>query len=88
MSTQFAFQFSLIAFATYVLRAMVVGGDFENTLKVGILVLTLFFGIGFAVGDWARRLAEETAEREILQSLAELATDQQQSDALEPAEST
>ena len=65
LRSQFAFRLSLIAFATMAMRGLMTGGDFEGTMQSALLILALFFGLGWIIGELARRVVEEQVEAEL-----------------------
>lgn len=76
MATQFASRLALIAFATVSVRGVIEFADFHVTLSAALKIAAVFFGFGLVVGELARRTAEEIAQREF----QELIADRQQPD--------
>jgi hypothetical protein len=71
VSRQFAGRLALIAFATTSVRGLISGDDFQGTLQGALLVLAAFYGVGWLVGDLARRVVEELAHAEFARLLAD-----------------
>lgn len=65
LRSQFAFRLSLIAFATAAVRGLMAGGDFAGTMQSALWILALFFGLGWIIGELARRVIEEQVEAEL-----------------------
>lgn len=59
MALQLASRLSLIAFATSLIRGLLVGSDFRATLQAGLFAAAAFYGLGLLLGELARRLVEE-----------------------------
>ena len=72
LGSQYAFRLSLIAFATAALRGLMAGSDFEGTMHSALMILALFFALGWIIGELARRVVEEQVEVEIPQLLQTL----------------
>ena len=51
---------ALVAFGTTLVRSLIDGGGAESTLKVAIIGLFLFGGIGFLLGRTAQWTVEES----------------------------
>jgi hypothetical protein len=68
---QFANRLSLIAFATGTLRGLLIGSEFSAAVKTSLIVLAVFYGVGYILGDLARRVVEESADVELAQWKAE-----------------
>jgi len=49
----------LIAFATVALRGVLDSAEFRSTLKLALQASAAAFGIGWIIGDLARRLIED-----------------------------
>jgi len=62
LARQFATRLALIAFATSVLRGLILGGDFEACIKTALGVMAVFFAVGLMLGELARRLVEDSIE--------------------------
>ena len=71
MAIQFASRLALIAFATVSLRGVLVGGQFEGTLKTALVAGVVFYFFGMICGDLARRIVEEDARAEVEKMLKE-----------------
>jgi hypothetical protein len=75
VAIQLANRFALIAFATASLRGVIAGSDFQGTLKVALITLAVFYGIGLILGDLGRRVVEENVYTEIERQIAERTAD-------------
>lgn len=60
MAQEFAVRLASIAFATATLQGAITGADFQSTLKTALVVLAVFYGLGFLCGEIARRIVEES----------------------------
>lgn len=60
MAHEFAVRLAAIAFATATLQGAITGADFQSTLKMALVVLGVFYGLGFLCGEIARRIVEES----------------------------
>ncbi len=64
MAVQFAIRLSLIAFATTSVRGLINGADFQGTIQTALIATAVFYGLGFVLGELARRLVEENVRAE------------------------
>jgi hypothetical protein len=62
---EFAVRFALIAFATAAVQGIGAGAAFEPTLKVALVVLAAFYGVGYVCGEIARRTVEESVQADV-----------------------
>ncbi len=53
------------------MRGLISGADFEGSIQIALLVLVVFYGIGWIFGEIARHVIEENVQNEIEQLLAE-----------------
>jgi len=60
----FASRLSLIAFAAAIVQGLIDRAEFQGTLQTALLLLAVFFGLGFVVGEIARRVVEEGVQAE------------------------
>jgi hypothetical protein len=60
----FASRLSLIAFATAIVQGLIDRADFQGTLQTALLLLAVFFGLGYVIGEIARRVVEEGVQAE------------------------
>jgi len=65
VAKQFASQLALIAFFVSSVRGLLTRADFEGTVQNALLVTSLFFCLGWVLGQLARLLIEENARSEI-----------------------
>lgn len=59
MAHEFAVRLASIAFAAATAQGAITGADFQSTLKTALVVLGVFYGLGFVCGEIARLLVEE-----------------------------
>ncbi len=64
MAKQFAIRLSLIAFIVSIIESVFNGDSFQSGLINGGIKAVWFLGIGFVVGEIARRMIEENAALE------------------------
>lgn len=64
MAKLFAARLALIAFAVTLADALFSSRAFYPSLSSALIKAVLFYGIGFVVGELARRIIEENAEAE------------------------
>jgi len=76
VAAHFAAQLALIAFAVMQVQGMVLRGDFSTVIKTGLIAAGAFFLLGLITGEVARRIVEETAEREFQQMINAQSTDE------------
>lgn len=62
MAQEYATRLAMIAFATAVIQGLMTGAAFELALKHALLALAVFFALGLAVGELARRIVEDRWE--------------------------
>jgi hypothetical protein len=62
---------SLLAFAAVSLSGAVGGDDFDGTIRAALVAGAVFAGLGFVLGDVARRAVEEQVESEFNRWMAE-----------------
>ena len=67
MAGQFALRLSLIIFATVLLRRLLAGSAFEDTLFSALCLAVVFVSVGLLLGEIARRVVFETAQKEFEQ---------------------
>jgi hypothetical protein len=64
----FASHLALIAFATAALQALISGSKFFQSTQTALLVLLVFYGLGWILGELARRVVEENVSAELAQA--------------------
>ena len=64
MAHAFACQLALIAFATAAAQGVVSGAPFDPTLKTALVVVPVFYALGWILGELARRVVEENVQAE------------------------
>lgn len=65
MAQAYACQLALIAFATTALQGLLRGAEFVNAVQSSLLVLMMFYVLGWILGELARRLVEESVQYEL-----------------------
>lgn len=60
MAHEFAVRLAAIAFATATLQGVITGAEFQQTLKLALVILGVFYGLGYLCGEIARRIVEES----------------------------
>ena len=65
MAQEFGLQLSLIAFATAAIQGLMSGADFQESVPGALVVLVVFYCVGWILGELARRLVEENAVAEV-----------------------
>ena len=73
VAANYACRFAMIAFGTTVLRGAMGGSDFEGTVWAALAATAVFYGLGFVLGELARRVVEEHAAAEWERQAAERA---------------
>lgn len=61
----------MIAFATAALRGVLSGHGFEGTIKTALVLVAVFFVVGWLIGHLAGVIVEESARDEIRRLFAE-----------------
>lgn len=59
VAQEFATRLAMIAFSTATIQGLMTGAAFEPALKHALLALAVFYGLGLAVGELARRIVED-----------------------------
>jgi hypothetical protein len=70
MVRQFAGRLSLLAFGATAAEGALQGFPLEGVLKVALLRLALFYGLGLVCGRLAQWLVEEAAQSEFARGMA------------------
>ena len=65
VANAFARHLALVSFAALTLRGLVMGADFQSTLRTALLAIPVFFVLGLLGGDIARRVVEEQVEQQL-----------------------
>ena len=84
MATGFAFRLALIAFAITSLRGLITHTDFQATIQTALIATAIFFVLGFAFGELARQVVEESVRAEFARQDKEF-TERQHEIASKPA---
>ena len=65
MAQAFAHQLALIAFATAAIHAVISGAALSESLQSALVGMLAFYGLGWILGELARRVVEESVDAQL-----------------------